>query len=63
MSDIKSYQRLLAVQAIYESTINEKGMDISFDELIYPITIINAIDIYPENQFHLAFPFQIVALH
>ncbi len=34
MSDIKSYQRLLAVQAIYESSINEKGIDVSFDELV-----------------------------
>ena len=37
MSDIKSYQRLLAVQAIYESTINKKGMNDSFDELILHI--------------------------
>ena len=34
MSDIKSYQRLLAVQALYESTINKKGVNDSFDELI-----------------------------
>ena len=34
MTDIKSYQRLLAVQAIYESSINEKGIDSSLDELI-----------------------------
>ena len=26
MSDIKSYQRLLAVQALYEFTINKKGI-------------------------------------
>ena len=37
MSDIKSYQRLLAVQALYESTINEKGVNDSFDELILHI--------------------------
>ena len=37
MSDIKSYQRLLAVQALYESTINKKGMNDSFDELILHI--------------------------
>tara|TARA_Y100000816_G_scaffold292404_1_gene287486 strand:+ start:3393 stop:3821 length:429 start_codon:yes stop_codon:yes gene_type:complete len=34
MSDIKSYQRLLAVQALYESSINEKEKDSSFEELI-----------------------------
>ena len=34
MSDIKSYQRLLAVQALYEFTINKRGMDDSFDELL-----------------------------
>ena len=33
MSDIKSYQRLLAVQALYELTINKRGLDDSFDEL------------------------------
>ena len=27
MSDIKSYQRLLAVQALYEFTINKRGID------------------------------------
>jgi len=37
MSDIKSYQRLLAVQALYESTINKKGLNDSFDELILHI--------------------------
>ena len=37
MSDIKSYQRLLAVQALYEFTINKKGMDDSFDELLLHI--------------------------
>ena len=37
MSDIKSYQRLLAVQALYESTINIKGVNDSFDELILHI--------------------------
>ena len=34
MSDIKSYQRLLAVQALYESSINIKGIDLPFDELM-----------------------------
>ena len=37
MSDIKSYQRLLAVQALYEFTINKRGMDDSFDELLLHI--------------------------
>ena len=37
MSDIKSYQRLLAVQALYESTINKKGVNDSYDELILHI--------------------------
>ena len=37
MSDVKSYQRLLAVQALYEFTINKKGMDDSFDELLLHI--------------------------
>ena len=37
MSDIKSYQRLLAVQALYESTINKKRVNESFDELILHI--------------------------
>ena len=37
MSDIKSYQRLLAVQALYEFTINKKGIDDSFDELLLHI--------------------------
>ena len=37
MSDIKSYQRLLAVQALYESTINKKRVNDSFDELILHI--------------------------
>ena len=37
MSDIKSYQRLLAVQALYESTINKKGANDSFEELILHI--------------------------
>ena len=37
MADIKSYQRLLAVQALYEFTINKKGMDDSFDELLLHI--------------------------
>ena len=34
MSDIKSYQRLLAVQALYESSINIRGIELPFDELI-----------------------------
>ena len=29
MSDIKSYQRLLAVQALYEVSINKKGTETS----------------------------------
>ena len=37
MSYIKSYQRLLAVQATYESTINKKGINDSFDELLLHI--------------------------
>ena len=37
MSDIKSYQRLLAVQALYETTINKKGIDDPFDELLLHI--------------------------
>ncbi len=34
MSDIKSYQRLLAVQALYEVSINKKGTETSIDELL-----------------------------
>ena len=37
MSDIKSYQRLLAVKALYDFTINKRGMDDSFDELLLHI--------------------------
>ena len=37
MSDVKSYQRLLAVQALYEFTINKKDIDHSFDELLLHI--------------------------
>ena len=37
MSDVKSYQRLLAVQALYEFTINKKDIDDSFDELLLHI--------------------------
>ena len=37
MSDVKSYQRLLAVQALYEFTINKKDKDDSFDELLLHI--------------------------
>ena len=37
MSDVKSYQRLLAVQALYEFTINKRGMDDSFDGLLLHI--------------------------
>ncbi len=34
MSDVKSYQRLLAVQALYENSINKKGLNVSIDELL-----------------------------
>ena len=34
MSDIKSYQRLLAVQALYETSINTKGLDAKFEDLV-----------------------------
>ena len=34
MSDIKSYQRLLAVQAIYETSINSNEVDTTIDELL-----------------------------
>ncbi len=34
MSDIKSYQRLLAVQAIYETSINSKEVDTNLDDLL-----------------------------
>ena len=37
MSDVKSYQRLLAVQALYEFAINKKDKDDSFDELLLHI--------------------------
>ena len=37
MSDVKSYQRLLAVQALYEFTINKKSLNDSFDELLLHI--------------------------
>ena len=37
MSDIKSYQRLLAVQALYEVSINNKSTEISIDELLFHI--------------------------
>ena len=37
MSDVKSYQRLLAVQTLYEFTINKKDIDDSFDELLLHI--------------------------
>ena len=37
MSDIKSYQRLLAVQALYEFTLNKQAIDDSFDELLLHI--------------------------
>ena len=33
MSDTKSYQRLIAVQALYEVSINKKGAENSVDEL------------------------------
>ena len=34
MSDIKSYQRLLAVQAIYESSLNKEALGSTLDELL-----------------------------
>ena len=34
MSDIKSYQRLLAVQALYETSINTTGLDTKFEDLV-----------------------------
>ena len=34
MSDIKSYQRFLAVQAIYETSINKKEADYPFEQLL-----------------------------
>ena len=34
MTDIKSYQRLLAVQALYETSINTKGLDAKFEDLV-----------------------------
>ena len=37
MSDIKSYQRLLAVQVLYEFTLNKRAIDDSFDELLLHI--------------------------
>ena len=37
MSDVKSYQRLLAVQTLYEFTINKNDIDDSFDELLLHI--------------------------
>ena len=37
MSYVKSYQRLLAVQTLYEFTINKKDIDDSFDELLLHI--------------------------
>tara|TARA_A100001035_G_C27584394_1_gene409063 strand:+ start:249 stop:677 length:429 start_codon:yes stop_codon:yes gene_type:complete len=37
MSNIKSYQRLLAVQALYEAAINKKVFDASFNEIIQHI--------------------------
>ena len=37
MSDIKSYQRLLAVQALYEVSINNRSTEISIDELLFHI--------------------------
>tara|TARA_B000000557_G_scaffold112510_1_gene91218 strand:+ start:1784 stop:2212 length:429 start_codon:yes stop_codon:yes gene_type:complete len=37
MSDIKSYQRLLAVQAIYETSINETETDAPIDDLLLHI--------------------------
>ena len=37
MSNIKSYQRLLAVQAIYEASINKEVTKTSIDELLLHI--------------------------
>ena len=37
MSDIKSYQRLLAVQALYETSINEMETDTYIDDLLLHI--------------------------
>ena len=42
MSDVKSYQRLLAVQALYEFTINKKDKDVeikahNIDDLLIKI--------------------------
>ena len=37
MSDVKSYQRLLAVQALYEFTINKRVMSDSSDESLFHI--------------------------
>ena len=37
MSNIKSYQRLLAVQALYEISINKKENNLSFDDSILHI--------------------------
>ena len=37
MSDIKSYQRLLAVQAIYETSINKNETNTSIDDLLLHI--------------------------
>lgn len=37
MSNIKSYQRLLAVQALYEAAINKKVFDASFNEILQHI--------------------------
>ena len=34
MSDIKSYQRLIAVQALYEASINKKEIDLSNEEFL-----------------------------
>ena len=34
MSNLKSYQRLLAVQALYESSINKKEIDDKIEELL-----------------------------
>ena len=34
MSDIKSYQRLIAVQALYEASINKNEIETPFDDLL-----------------------------
>ena len=49
MSDIKSYQRLLAVQALYEVSINNRSTEISIDELLF--NIIDNADLKKKNKW------------